>query len=276
MTKAAVLGAPIEHSLSPIIHESAYRLLGWNWSYSKFEVASGDLKLFLSQHQGEFRALSLTMPLKEEALPLIDSSTELVRITNAANTIIFDDLGSHGHNTDVAGFRDALAFHKVNIPETVVILGGGATARSAIAAVDGRAKVIDVYSRSAHRGKSLVNSAQSSIVNVKPWQTLHDSDQLLTMDLVISTTPIGTTDDLKLGSMREGALFESLYHPWPTLFLDRWRQCGGFGIDGLDLLVWQAIGQLELMAFDQDEVVERKQELYTQMRIDALQVIQSR
>ena len=270
MIKAAVLGSPISHSLSPVIHQRAYEILGWEWVYERHEVKSGELAAFLKKHEGIFRGLSLTMPLKEEALALLDTVSDLSNQVNGANTIVFDELGSHGHNTDVQGFRDALAFHQIAIPETVSILGGGATARAAIAAVDGLAKIINVYSRSAHRSRALVNSATRSIVNVRSWSEVDDA---FTAGLTISTTPKGATDEL-VPKIFGGPFFESLYSPWPTPLLARWRESDAITLDGLDLLVWQAIGQLELMGFDQMAVISNKLELHNAMRLAALQLLQ--
>jgi shikimate dehydrogenase len=269
MIKAAVLGSPISHSLSPVIHYRAYEILGWKWRYEKHEVQSGNLAGFLQANPGQFRGISLTMPLKEEALDLLDTVSELAKQVNGANTIVFDDFGSHGHNTDVQGFRDAFSFHRVEIPETVAILGGGATARAAIAAVDGIAKSINVFSRSADRSRGLVNSALTAIVNVHSWSEV---EQSFAEELIISTTPKGATDDLIPREM-SGAFFESLYSPWPTPLLERWQNSGRATLDGLDLLVWQAIGQLELMGFDEEVFVERKSELHGAMRSAALALL---
>jgi len=269
MIKASVLGSPISHSLSPIIHQCAYQVLGWDWIYEKHDVGSGQLHDFIEKNQGQFRALSLTMPLKEEALSLVDTLSDLGRRVNGINTIVFDELGSHGHNTDVQGFVDALSFHEVNIPSKVSVLGGGATARAAIAALDGKAQYIEVFSRSAHRSKALVNSATSSIVTIFGWDQIYDESALLA-ELVISTTPKGATDSLQIKDSAH-TLFESLYNPWPTSMLASWRKSGGFGIDGLDLLVWQAIGQLEVMGFDSKAVQSNRLDLYHRMRTSALQ-----
>ena len=280
MIKAAVLGSPIQHSLSPVIHQRAYEILGWNWSYERHEVSSGQLKDFLDSNKGQFRGLSLTMPLKEEALSLIDSVSDLGKRVNGVNTLVFDELQVRGENTDVQGFTDALSFHKVSIPQVVTVLGGGATARAAVAAVDGLAQRINVFSRSAHRAKALVNSAKSSIVTVYEWGKLLDNESSwesadlfgLGAELVIATTPLGATDQLQITGIVH-TLFESLYNPWPTDLLRNWRDSGGFGIDGLDLLVWQAIGQLELMELNTDSVRERRTELYQEMRASALKFI---
>jgi shikimate dehydrogenase len=125
-------------------------------------------------------------------------------------------------------------------------LGGGATARSAIAAVDGRGRTITVYSRSASRSAQLINSSISATVVVKDWT---EAQSGLGANLVIATTPTGATDHL-IPTESTGTLFESLYSPWPTKLLSKWQGVGGKYLDGLDLLVEQGIGQIELMSFE--------------------------
>ena len=221
MIKAAVLGYPIGHSLSPTLHSCAYEVLGWDWNYGAIEVKSGELPKFIAENRGNYRGLSLTMPLKEEALLVADSLDPLAKRINAANTLIFSE-------------------------NEITILGGGATARSAVAAVDGRGRTITVYSRSASRAAQLINSSISATVVVKDWS---EAQSGLAANLIISTTPAGATDDL-VPTQSSGTLFESLYSPWPTKFLSKWQKSGGKFIDGLDLLVEQGIGQIELMSYE--------------------------
>ena len=91
MIQAAVLGSPIGHSLSPTLHKCAYEVLGWDWDYTAIEVKSGELAQFIADNRKIFRGLSLTMPLKEEALMIADSLDPLVKRINAANTLILED-----------------------------------------------------------------------------------------------------------------------------------------------------------------------------------------
>jgi len=244
--KAAVLGSPIGHSLSPTLHNCAYEVLGWEWNYNAIEVKSGDLPQFIAENRKIFRGLSLTMPLKEEALMVADSLDPLVKRINAANTLIFDENEVSAYSTDVSGFAQALKKSEVAIPNEITILGGGATARSAIAALDGRGRTITVYSRSASRAAQLINCSISATVVVKDWS---EAQSGLAANLIISTTPSGATDDF-VPTQTTGTLFESLYSPWPTKFLQKWQERGGKNIDGLDLLVEQGIGQIELMAYE--------------------------
>jgi shikimate dehydrogenase len=244
VSKAAVLGSPIGHSLSPTLHNCAYGVLGWDWEYTAIEVKGGNLAKFIAENRKTFRGLSLTMPLKEEALLVADSLDPLVKRINAANTLIFAENEVSAFSTDVSGFVQALAKAEVSIPNEITILGGGATARSAIAAVDGRGRTITVYSRSASRSAQLINSSISATVVVKDWT---EAQSGLGANLVIATTPTGATDHL-IPTESTGTLFESLYSPWPTKLLAKWQGEGGKYLDGLDLLVEQGIGQIELMA----------------------------
>ena len=246
MIKAAVLGSPIGHSLSPTLHNCAYEVLGWGWEYTAIEVKGGDLAKFIETNRKTFSGLSLTMPLKEEALLVADSLDPLVKRINAANTLIFEENEVSAYSTDVSGFVQALAKAEVSIPNEITILGGGATARSAIAAVDGRGRTITVYSRSASRGAQLINSSVSATVVVKDWA---EAQSGLSANLVIATTPTGATDHL-IPTASNGTLFESLYSPWPTKLLAKWQEVGGKYLDGLDLLVEQGIGQIELMSYE--------------------------
>ena len=246
MIKAAVLGSPIGHSLSPTLHNCAYEVLGWDWEYTAVEVKGGELEKFIAANRKTFRGLSLTMPLKEEALLVADSLDPLVKRINAANTLIFDENEVSAFSTDVSGFVQALAKAEVSIPNEITILGGGATARSAIAAVDGRGRTITVYSRSASRSAQLINSSISATVVVKDWT---EAQSGLAANLVIATTPTGATDHL-IPSASNGTFFESLYSPWPTKLLAKWQGMGGKYLDGLDLLVEQGIGQIELMSYE--------------------------
>ena len=205
------------------------------------------------------------MPLKEEALLVADSLDPLVKRINAANTLIFEENEVSAYSTDVSGFVQALAKAEVSIPNEITILGGGATARSAIAAVDGRGRTITVYSRSASRGAQLINSSVSATVVVKDWA---EAQSGLSANLVIATTPTGATDHL-IPTASNGTLFESLYSPWPTKLLAKWQEVGGKYLDGLDLLVEQGIGQIELMSYEPLKIDLRS--LAVTMRVAGLQ-----
>lgn len=133
--KAAVLGKPIAHSLSPALHRAAYRELGFDdWTYELVECDEAGLPAYVESRSREWAGLSLTMPLKRTVLPLLDHVDPMAAATGGANTVVFRPDGRYGYNTDVQGIVDALTEAGAPAPGTVTIIGAGATACSALAA----------------------------------------------------------------------------------------------------------------------------------------------
>lgn len=243
---AAVLGSPISHSLSPLIHQCAYEYLDISAKYSAIEVRSGGLAEFLSQTPPELNSFSLTMPLKEELVDLNFPTSELARRIRSANTLIKVDDSWRVESTDVMGFQQSVASKSKATFQNILILGAGATARAAIAAFDSVGVKIHVASRSEYRSKSLIQSALFAELKVIPFD---ENIPWSVFDLVVNTSPAGAADRLVEGIAGANAmLFESLYHPWPTALLGFWRSVGLESIDGLDLLVHQAISQISIFA----------------------------
>ena len=156
-TRAAVLGSPIAHSLSPVLHSAGYRELGLTgWSYQAIECDEQGLAGLLDSLGPDWAGLSLTMPLKRAVLPLLDSTQELALDVGAANTVLLEDGRRHGYNTDVPGMVAALRLAGVTAAGSALVLGGGATACSALAALrDIGASDIAVAVRSRERAEPL-------------------------------------------------------------------------------------------------------------------------
>jgi len=247
-TQLAVLGSPIAHSLSPTLHDAAYRILDLPFSYGRQEVRSGDLARYIAGCGAGWRGLSLTMPLKREVVPLLDRTTSLVDELGVANTLAFRSVGGRtelaGANTDVDGIvRSVSALG--HVPGTAVILGGGATAASALsAAVRLGASEVRVFMRDIGKAHGLVALATriGVTLDVAPLDTLADAGPL---GFVVSTLPGGAADALMLQpSGPDAVLFDVAYEPWPTVIASRWADAGGRVLSGLDMLVEQAIGQV--------------------------------
>ncbi|MEJ1230611.1 MAG: hypothetical protein WDM88_08465 [Galbitalea sp.] len=132
--RLAVLGSPIAHSLSPVLHRAAYSVLGLDWEYGAVEMTGAGLADFVASRDSSWRGLSLTMPLKRDVLPLLRSASETAAQTGSANTVRFGEDGLAGFNTDVFGITAGFERHGRRVLETVLILGGGATAASALVA----------------------------------------------------------------------------------------------------------------------------------------------
>ncbi|WP_329054620.1 shikimate dehydrogenase [Streptomyces violaceus] len=248
--RAAVLGSPIAHSLSPVLHRTAYRELGLSgWTYDRLEVDEAALPGFFETLGAEWAGLSLTMPLKRAVIPLLDGISETAASVDAVNTVVCTRDGRRtGDNTDIPGMVAALREHGIDKVEAAAVLGAGATASSALAAL---ARIcpgeIAVYVRSEARAAEMRQWAERLEVSVRvaDWS---DAEQALRAPLVISTTPAGVTDALARSvPERPAALFDVLYDPWPTTLAARWSAYGGAVVSGLDLLVHQAVLQVEQM-----------------------------
>ncbi|MFH9612524.1 shikimate dehydrogenase [Streptomyces pratensis] len=248
--RAAVLGSPIAHSLSPVLHRAAYAELGLDhWSYDRFEVDEAGLPGFIEGLDSSWAGLSLTMPLKRAIIPLLDEITDTAASVEAVNTFVLTEDGRRtGDNTDIPGMIAALRERGVDKVESAAILGAGATASSALAAL---AEIctgsVTAYVRSAARADEMRGWGERLGVDVRiaDWATAAEA---LHAPLVIATTPAGTTDALAADvPAAPGTLFDVLYEPWPTELASRWSSTGAPVVGGLDLLVHQAVLQVERM-----------------------------
>ncbi|MFD6346308.1 shikimate dehydrogenase [Streptomyces roseolus] len=248
--RAAVLGSPIAHSLSPVLHRAAYAELGLDdWSYERFEVDEAALPGFVAELDGSWAGLSLTMPLKRAVIPLLDEVSETAASVEAVNTVVFREDGRRvGDNTDVPGMIAALRERGVEKVESAAVLGAGATASSALAAL---ARVcagpVTAYVRGEARAAEMRGWGERLGVDVRTaaWD---DAAEALAAPLVVATTPAGATDALADAVPdRPGTLFDVLYDPWPTRLAAAWSERAGKIIGGLDLLVHQAVLQVEQM-----------------------------
>lgn len=258
--RAGVLGSPIAHSLSPLLHRTAYAVLGLHdWTYDAYDVNESQLRDFVTHLDDTWAGLSLTMPLKASILPLLASRGRTVEAVGAANTVLPGPAGLRGENTDVAGMVAALQTAGGLDVDEAAVLGGGATARSAIAALAGTCQRVFVYVRSTARHADLVATATAVGVRLglRDWGHAREA---LRAGLVVNTTPAGVADELAdVVPAQPGVLFEVIYSPWPTQLAARWQESGGQVVGGLELLVQQAVRQVALMtglAFDEAEMVQ--------------------
>ncbi|MFV8188841.1 MULTISPECIES: shikimate dehydrogenase [unclassified Streptomyces] len=251
--RAAVLGSPIAHSLSPQLHTAGYRALGLaGWSYDRFDIDEAALPGFLAKLGPEWAGLSLTMPLKRAVIPLLDEISDTAASVEAVNTVVFEADGRRvGDNTDIPGLVAALHERGVEKAESAAILGAGATASSALAAL---ARIctgeVTVYVRSERRADEMRQWGERLGVQVRPadWS---DAARAFEAPLVISTTPAGGTDALtERLPAQVGTLFDVLYEPWPTPLAAAWQSRGGQVLGGLDLLVHQAVFQFRQFTGD--------------------------
>ncbi|BDH11405.1 MULTISPECIES: shikimate dehydrogenase [Streptomyces] len=248
--RAAVLGSPIAHSLSPVLHRAAYRELGLSeWTYDRHEVDEAALPAFMERLDATWAGLSLTMPLKRAVIPLLDEISATAASVEAVNTVVLTADGRrHGDNTDIPGMLAALRERGVRQVERASVLGAGATASSALAALSRICTgEVTAYVRSRARADEMRGWGERLGVTVRTaaWE---DAAAAFEAPLTIATTPAGTTDALAAAvPERPGTLFDVLYEPWPTTLATAWAARGGAVVGGLDLLVHQAVLQVEQM-----------------------------
>ncbi|WP_328388606.1 shikimate dehydrogenase [Streptomyces sp. NBC_00400] len=248
--RAAVLGSPIAHSLSPVLHRAAYRELGLSeWTYDRHEVDEAALPAFMERLDATWAGLSLTMPLKRAVIPLLDEVSPTASSVEAVNTVVLAADGRRlGDNTDIPGMLAALRERGVRQVEQASVLGAGATASSALAALSRICTgEVTAYVRSRARADEMRGWGERLGVTVRTaaWE---DAAAAFEAPLTIATTPAGTTDALAAAVPdRPGTLFDVLYEPWPTTLATAWAARGGAVVGGLDLLVHQAVLQVEQM-----------------------------
>ena len=259
--KAAVLGSPIAHSLSPALHRAAYAALGLaGWSYQAIECDEAGLPGLLAGCGPDWAGLSLTMPLKRAVLPLLDRTDPVAVQAGAANTVVFGDGGRSGYNTDVPGMMAALAgigLAGTGLAEaglagdqcSALILGAGATACSALVAARGLGLMAVTVAARDHARAGDLRAAAGRL-----GMTVHLTGYGLLAghpDVVISTVPAGAADPvaerIAHGALRPRFLLDVVYDPWPTRLAVAAAAAGAAVAGGFELLLHQAAGQVELM-----------------------------
>lgn len=247
--RAAVLGSPVAHSLSPALHRAAYAAMGLDaWSYEAIECGEDGLAALLVGLGPEWAGLSLTMPLKRVALGLVDTVSDLAVKVGGANTIVLRDGRRHGDNTDVHGIVTALTGAGVKAPASALVLGGGATAASALAALAGLG--LDEAVLAARTPERAAVAAEAGercglAVRVVP---LDGVAAHLPAELVVSTLPGRAADPFADEVAASGAaLFDVVYAPWPTALAAAVERAGGTVVGGFEMLLHQAVRQVALM-----------------------------
>lgn len=261
--RAAVLGHPVAHSLSPVLHSAAYRALGLDgWEYTAIDVTEEELASFVEGLDESWAGLSLTMPLKQVVLPLLDHVEPLAGVVGAVNTVLFQPTGSGrtlvGANTDVHGLVAALREGLDDRPVgSAVVLGAGATAASTLAALaELGCTTPTVLVRSLGRTGGLQRAAHR--MGVAPRFAVLDpaSPLVAQADVVVSTLPSRAADPVADAltvqsaagaSGPRGVLLDVVYDPRPTALSRAWADAGATVVGGERMLLHQAAEQVRLM-----------------------------
>ncbi|MBD3881205.1 shikimate dehydrogenase [Phormidium tenue FACHB-886] len=251
-----VIGHPIEHSLSPVMHNAAIAALGINAVYLPLPVSPADLPAAIAGFRAiGLRGFNVTIPHKQAIMPLLSEMTDLAQAVGAVNTVYPTEQGWGGTNTDVEGFIAPLKALRNWQQSIAVVLGGGGAARAVLAGCQHLGcSHIRVVGRNPEKLQQFHQlSTATTIVSVHPWETL--PELLIDADLLVNTTPIGMFPDLEasplsladLASLKSGAIaYDLIYNPRPTQFLQYAQSQGATPIDGLEMLVQQGAAALRL------------------------------
>lgn len=259
---ALIVGDPVEHSRSPVIHGTAYREFGLNWEFTKQRVPAGQLAQLLSKLRAQpgfedgaaCRGLAVTMPLKPEALAAATYVDGLAKVTGAVNTLVPAIGDWAGFNTDVAGivgaFRHA-GFDANSTGFTAVVFGSGATAASGLAALRelGAIRLVIVSRQPQVTGKAFAAAQRMRLpVTAVSWQdTVGLVSVLKQAALVLSTVPAVAQEKLPLPRVNSQAMvLDAVYDPWPSPVVTWAKACGANVVPGWEMLLYQGISQVKL------------------------------
>jgi len=264
--RAAVLGSPIAHSLSPVLHRAAYAALGLtDRRYEAIELAEQELAGFMATLDASWSGLSLTMPLKRVVQPLLVSQSDLARQVGAVNTVVQREDGWHGFNTDVHGI--VMAIREVaELPpiDAGLVIGGGATAASALGAL---------HELGARRASVAVRAPQRASHLLEVAERLELDVDLVGLDaaagviaglgpdaVVVATIPASAGAELSEVLVTAAApdaspiLLDVIYDPWPTPLISAWARAGHRCAHGMEMLLHQAEGQIRLMTGERVDI----------------------
>jgi shikimate dehydrogenase len=240
--KYAVLGSPIEHSLSPAIHNQVFTQLGVDANYEKFELAEG-LEEFLDS-KSDYNGFSLTMPLKDLGFEASERLSVTAQNTRSVNTLLRTSTGWDGYNTDVFGIREAIGFR----PAQVAVLGSGATARSALAAFPDSQKVI-----------SARNSSAATFLAGEFGAELIDFESAIQAEVVISTLPLGALMSLTPKGFQFATILDAAY-------MNQRVEAENY-VSGLEMLLLQAVAQQRIFyGLDENHTLPNEPALVNSLR----------
>lgn len=259
MPWAAVIGSPISHSLSPVLHRAAWDSLGLgeDWEYLRLEQTSDTLPTLLASLDEDCVGLSVTMPCKQAVMPLLDVIDPLAEAVGSTNTVVPSAQVLTGFNTDVHGILRAVTEARgaagLGRARSAVVLGARATASSAVAAL-GSLHTDHVTVVARHfAGPGTVATAATRLgieVEMAPWARTDAVREVIERaDVLVSTVPAGAADDLArtLAPRPDQVLLDVVYSPLETPLVRTWRDHGAPVAHGLEMLLHQAVLQVRLM-----------------------------
>lgn len=259
-----VIGHPVKHSLSPLMHNAALAEMGADYLYAAFPIAPENLEAAVRGFAAiGLAGFNITIPHKQTIIPYLTATTDLAQAVGAVNTVWWKDSGWHGTNTDVAGFLAPLqTLDRDWSQSTLICLGNGGAARAVVTgAYQLGCKAIQVFGRNTDKLNQFQASWQTSplgqqiadILSVHPWNEL--TAAIAKADIIVNSTPIGMDTDQSASPLSDAAVaaiqpgtiaYDLIYVPSPTRFLTQAKTQGAITIDGLEMLVQQGAAALKI------------------------------
>ena len=251
MKKYLVIGNPIGHSLSPLIHNYWMKKHGLVDSiYEKKKVENKDLKNIVDQvRSGEIEGVNITVPYKKEIIPLLDDVRGDAKLTQSVNTLCKVNNEVHGYNTDTRGFKNSLKEDYNN--KNIFIIGAGGVTSSILEAFVGTANKIYITNRTKEKAKELKKLGDISVNLLKrekdTIEVINWGEKPKICDIIINTTSVGLTknDNLNLDfedyeGNKKSLFYDLIYNPKETNFLKKARLRGNKTMNGKMMFLWQA------------------------------------
>lgn len=268
----AVIGDPITHSLSPTIHNTMTKYYAHEMVYVPFHVVPDGLEEAIKgAHALGIQGLNVTMPHKQTVMPLLTHIDEVARKVCAVNTLVYEDKGYKGYNTDVYGLEASMRDGGIEYKgKNVAIIGSGGAAYAAVECVIGKAQSVHIFNRTLENAKNLKEHFE------KYYDTpifIYEMNEEVpcVMELVIQTTGIGMGAYKEIMPACSERLLEHaeyavdlIYNPWETVFLKAAKEAGCKCINGFDMLFYQAVQAYELMNkcnCDEETINQIKEEI---------------
>ena len=249
----AVIGDPIDHSLSPNIHGAAFRELNMDCSYIAYRIPRGELKEGIdSLKKIKISGFNVTIPHKIEMMKYLDKIDESCSIIGAVNTVTNDDGVLKGYNTDMDGFLDPFKKKKIKIEDkNVLLLGAGGAARAIVAGfAKEKAKKITVANRTLENANNLAQFAKKIGIDADSKKIEDVQINLENFDVIVNATSSGLKNEpspISFQSMKpEAVVYDIVYMPMKTDFITKARQNGATIIYGYEMLLGQAARAFEI------------------------------
>ena len=264
--KFAVIGHPIGHTMSPFIHNRLFKLSGIESEYTKLDIAPENLADKYNKVLSMLDGYNITIPHKQNIIPLIDEIDEKAKMYGSVNTVANIDGVAKGYTTDPDGFLKALDAAGITLDGRVVILGCGGVARTMAYEVvlKGLPLLFAVRKDDVEIAKSLCNEIENTVKDAKVRFCLID-ELSGDIDVLVNATPIGMFPKVDVQPVSESVInrcasvFDAVYNPLETVLIKKALANGAKAVGGMSMLVWQAVVAHEKWdgsVYDKDDIAK--------------------